>query len=264
MSQHTNLIIFVNGFTHGCSPFREYWMKNSAKTAEEKNEFVNAANNYFKEENQTLANLFIDGSCRQRSIFNYIGFTSASKRFKLGKKFSKVWLEKMQSTAAESKKIDVQKCTLNFVTHSLGGAYGEGMISFLLENNLKVNKAIHLSTADAFYIKVVNSSEKVTRIQLGVDRDWTIKRYADPFTRGEKLIIPTVDFYAEIIADHQLMIPNVSPKDQIKYNYHAWTKWDLKVFEAIKTLETIQSKELKPKDNSVTKNEYQFRFVKVG
>ncbi len=256
MSQHINLIIFVNGFTHGCYPFREYWIKNSAKTEKEKNEFVTAANTYFKEENQTLVNLFIDGSCRQGSIFNYVGFTTASKRFKLGRNFAKVWLEKI------NEKIDLENCTLNFVTHSMGGAYAEGMISFLLENKFKVKKAIHLSTADAFYIKPVKSSEKVTRIQLGVDRDWTIKRFADPFTRGEKLRIPAIDLYAEIIADHQRMIPNVSPKDQVKYNYHAWTKWDLKVFEVIRTLENIQSYELKSNDNRVTKNEYQFRFVK--
>jgi hypothetical protein len=73
-------------------------------------------------------------------------FSSGSKRYSMGRQFAAARLNNKQSKFYKAVFEDTRKIMV--VSHSMGGAFAEGVISVLKENKLNVEKVVHLSPAD--------------------------------------------------------------------------------------------------------------------
>ncbi len=166
-SPSNDVVIFVNGFwgTQKYSPATcnksAYWQLDSVhfkpKTKWNYNQFqsllfFNEVFDYFK----TKKIYFIDGG-------NFSPITNAQTRQRKGRKFAEKHLDSL------IKHFDLDKNSkIHFITHSMGGAYAEGMITcFLKEKKLKIGQIIHLSTSEAGSIKIFsNEFGPEKRIQI--------------------------------------------------------------------------------------------------
>lgn len=91
---------------------------------------------YFK---TNLKNIyFINGSSTALS--------SGSKRFKNGKEFAQARLKNKESKFYKNVFAGDRKIMI--VSHSMGGAYAEGILNVLKIQNVEVEKVVHLSPAD--------------------------------------------------------------------------------------------------------------------
>jgi hypothetical protein len=79
----------------------------------------------------------------------------------------KEYLEKVYGTITPNSKIHI-------ITHSMGGAYGEGLIEVLKNSGLTIGKVLHLAPADAADIKTT-ISEVEERVVMYSSQDGTIR-----------------------------------------------------------------------------------------
>lgn len=218
------MIIFVNGYTLGCQPFRPYWSSSNSP-----NEFIEAAQNYFNDFHLEPES-FVNGSGKW--------FGSLAKcRFKAGKKYAIANIAKYQSLLTISEKI-------HFVSHSMGAAFAEGMIAAFSENNFPIGKIVHFSPAHARKITISENTLSFIRLQINTTDDSIIERFADPFTSDEKKYIKGVTFFGKVNWDpwkyhpeHMEYVTKIGKKHQ--QHPHFDTKTFAFVFDWLTDLEEL-------------------------
>ena len=171
------MILFVNGFTMGCEPFRPYWSSSSKNPSE----FIDAACLYFND-NHILPQNFINGSG------DWFG-SMAWSRQSSGRNYAIANLIQLQKLLKENEVVHI-------ISHSMGAAYAEGIIEVLAANNINIGKIVHLAPADARNIQIKNT--KLQRIQLNATGDYVLERIANPFSKEAKLIIPNISYISNI------------------------------------------------------------------
>ena len=221
------MLIFVNGYTLGCQPFRPYW--SSSKNP---NEFLEAATVYFND--NTITNeSFVNGSGK------WFG-SLASFRYSAGKKHAQERINTYKSLLQKNEKI-------NLLSHSMGAAFAEGMIEVFCQNKLPIGKIIHFAPAHARKINVFPASQQLFRIQINASDDTILERFADPFVRGEKWMIPGIKLYGKVHWNPWVYHPKhmaYVQKNKRKHQQHP--HFDLKtyafVFDWLRDLERLSQK----------------------
>src|SRR5574343_538166 len=224
------MIIFVNGYTLGCQPFRPYW--SSSKNP---NEFFEAASAYFN-----------DYSIKNESFVNGSGkwFGSlASFRYSAGKKHAQERINTYKSLLQANEKI-------NLLSHSMGAAFAEGMIEVFCENKLPIGKIVHFAPAHARKIKVFPASQQLYRVQINASNDTILERFADPFVRGEKWMIPGIQLYGKVHWNPWVYHPkHMAYVHKMKRKHQQHPHFDLKtyafVFNWLRDLETLSKQNSK-------------------
>ena len=175
LPKHNDLIIFVNGFwgKQKMSPAkcaREcYWQYDSIAfkpretwnyNQRECEVFFQDAYAFFNTQNV----FFIDGG-------NFSPAASAAKRERRGRQFAE---NQLDSVVAKFRLDD--SSSVHFVTHSMGGAYAEGMIQHFLRKKIHVGKVLHLSISEAEDIETFRTEYGPSqRIQMISQNDATIE-----------------------------------------------------------------------------------------
>lgn len=161
------LIIFVNGYYNTRSNLsnpgvlKEYW-------EDEKHEdFKNLSAIYFK--TRLNQQIFINGADTALS--------SGTKRFNNGYNFAKDRLTNTKSNLWEEVMTDKDEDNhftrpIIVISHSMGGAYAEGMLSFFNKMKLNVIKVIHFSPADVNNFKPTNPN---VTYQIDINPDPVLK-----------------------------------------------------------------------------------------
>ena len=196
-----NRVIFINGYYNtgilsaltGQYGGEKYWGTS----------FVNAGMNYFGESSKTP--YFIDGRGKWNS--------SGIERFNAGVKYAKTHFSELISGLAEGEPI-------NFVSHSMGSAYAEGMISYFISQNVKIGEVIHLSSADSSDFKT--NSPNTYQLQYEYDPILLYKNF------GENDLIQGVKRFGIIKYD-----------GSISYS-HGKSKFDANTWNALKDLKSIK------------------------
>lgn len=229
------MLIFVNGYTLGCQPFRPYW--SSSKNP---NEFLEEASVYFND--NTINNeSFVNGSGK------WFG-SLASFRYSAGKKYAQERINTYKSLLQKNEKI-------NLISHSMGAAFAEGMIEVFCQNNLPIGKIVHFSPAHARKIKVFQASQQLFRIQINASDDTILERFADPFVRGEKWMIPGIKLYGKVHWNPWVYHPkHMASVQKMKRKHQQHPHFDLKtyafVFDWLRDLEVLSQKN-KPDQGSI-------------
>lgn len=206
-------IFFVNGYYNtgklqkwaGSVGGRPYW--GGAR-------YEQAAQAYFKDYATLTNDNFIDG----RGTWN----SSGKERYEAGYEYAKANFQKLTAGMAQGE-------TIKIVSHSMGGAYSEGMIKYLEDNGTyKVEKVVHLSMADVSDFKISTSP---TTIQLNHKNDIVLgyKNFDD------------FDFNTE--TDKAGIVDKGTMETA-----HADTKFDPNVFKELEDLENISFTQ-DPNDN---------------
>jgi pimeloyl-ACP methyl ester carboxylesterase len=128
-------ILFVNGYYNtgwlsglaGSVGLKDYWGEK----------FVKSAGMYL-ENTEKFKREFIDG----RGKWNSTG----EERFDAGYEYAKANYASITNGIFDAKGVQIE--TIKVVSHSMGGAYSEGMIKYLEEKGVNVEKVVHLSPAD--------------------------------------------------------------------------------------------------------------------
>ncbi len=236
MQKISKIIFFVNGYTKNCRPLLPYWTEKGSQ-------FLDAANQYF------------GGNCE----FEFVNgegpwYSSAKFRSNKGKLFANSFIPELKEKLSE-------KAEIYFVTHSMGSAFSEGMISRFMNADLPVKKVVHLSVADAENIKIADNSLKIQRLQVSISGDKTTRFYANPFAYFKFYKIPAVTIYGEILSNVETFHPTVSKKDQNKWNFHYDTKTFAYVWKYITVLEEIKSINQVSDEILLPKSEYLFKKI---
>ena len=113
--------------------------------------------------------------------------------------------------------------TFKVVSHSMGAAYSEGIVKFLEEKGLKVERVVHFSPADNGDFKA-STSPKTTQLEYSPDIVLGYKNFNDPST------IVGIDDYGQA--------PTPKGYDW-KYN-HALTKDDGIAWDALSDLDNMK------------------------
>lgn len=204
------VILFVNGYWNKDMPYagadagQEYWGRG----------FRAAAKKYFTAQKE----LFINGSNTM--------FSSGKLRFNEGRKLA---LERFNNPKSnfyqavfKEKGGDDQFLTpVCVVSHSMGAAYAEGIVSVLKEKGVPVKKVAHFSPADASDFSV-NIPARTFQIDISVDPVLTFKNMNDSL------------FIKGIVLAGQVENP---AKDVYG---HMYTKTAAYVWDWLEDLETIQ------------------------
>ena len=196
-----NKVLFVNGYYNsgalsiyaGSNCCENYWSKS----------FINAGMSYFGESGGTP--FFIDGRGKWNS--------SGSDRFNEGVLYAKNHYSEIISGLEKDEPINV-------VSHSMGSAYAEGIISFLISRDIKIGEVVHLSSADPSCFNAHSSN--TYQLQYENDPILLYKNF------GEKNIISGVNRFGIIKYD--------GPHD---YS-HGKTKFDPETWNALKDLKSIK------------------------
>jgi RHS repeat-associated protein len=242
------LIIFVNGFDGGVYGRIDKSKKSPTKIKYWGPSLIQG----FKRTYQDNNDMYVNGSDGN------LGASMAYQRYDLGYEYVMKNLDKIKKEANGE--------TIKIVSHSMGSAYSEGMISALVEKGFTVEEVVHLSACDAADIVIGSNPvgpdlwnyfqdetyakiKNITRYQIGIDRDWTLfgdwvgaDRYSTEFER----MIPGVTRYGEINAEYKLLgnnfikWMNYRPEKAIKsyneLNFHDWTKKNGLVLNALDEL----------------------------
>jgi RHS repeat-associated protein len=182
--------IFVNGYIKGkpdvtdpnsgtvisddILPKKPYWQGNGYSGPPD--QFIKAAHEYFKDG----MGRFVNGTG------SWFGST-AQGRQRMGRKQGKMMAQEiiadiLKLNSDENPNNNVTE--LNFVTHSMGAAFGEGMIEEfmkhpILRKLLEKGQIVHYSACDGDEIKISANSKHLNRSQLNYFNDKTLAK-ADP------------------------------------------------------------------------------------
>ncbi|MBT2622087.1 hypothetical protein [Chryseobacterium sp. ISL-6] len=143
------LIIYICGYWNKTMPYagtewgEDYWGDG----------LKSAAKKYFKSKKE----YFINGAGTK--------FSSGGSRYSDGKKLVNERLNNKQSKFY--KEVFLHQRDIMIVSHSMGGAFAEGMISVMKQKNINIEKVVHLSPADVSEFKVT-LPEKTFQIDI----DW--------------------------------------------------------------------------------------------
>lgn len=228
MDPDGELIIFVNGYWNSGSPtpgeisamganwpiIKQFLANNLVGTVGGRNYwggggvgYEKAAQNYFNDYTSLSSKNFVDG----RGKWNSTG----QERFNAGYEYAKSNFEKITAGMTKDE-------TIKIVSHSMGGAYSEGMIKYFEENGkYKVEKVLHLSMADPTEFTM---NTKPLTIQLKFDNDVVL---------GYKNLNETSN------TNPGTDISGVANTGGVA-DSHYLTKADPSIFEYAKDLETMQ------------------------
>ncbi len=143
------IIIYICGYWNKKMPYagtewgEQYWgigLKSSAKK-------------YFK----SAKEYFINGAGTK--------FSSGGDRYKQGKEFAENRLKNKESKFFQEIFKDERRIMV--VSHSMGGAFAEGVLSVLKNQKLNVEKVVHLSPADTSGFSVT-----LPQVTYQIDIDW--------------------------------------------------------------------------------------------
>ncbi len=203
-------IIFVNGYYNtgdgtmpksiaqnmiGTTGGQGYWGSS----------FVKSAQTFFNDNNKG----FVDG----RGAWN----SSAEDRFNAGYAYAKANLQTITAGMVEGE-------TVKIVSHSMGGAYSEGMIKYLQEQKIAVEQVVHLSPADPSGFK----SSSAPTMQLNLEND-AVLMYKNS---GSNYMIPGVDRYGQVSTDRNFVSDYM--------NSHADTKFQSSTWNMVNDLQNMQ------------------------
>ena len=212
-------VIFVNGYYGyewadnisggqiGHEAGEKYWGPN----------FLKAAKRYLKDESA----YYVDGAKTFVSSGGY--------RYDAGYEYAKANYGDIVNGIFDEN--GVQKETVKIVTHSMGAAYAEGMIKYLDEKKIKIEKVIHLAPANP---NGFNVSANLT-VQLNIEADPVLVLWSNDPTVSDK--IDGVDKYGKVSRGQR----NAAGLDM---GAHADTKWSASIFSMIEDLENIQFKQI--------------------
>ena len=238
------LIIFVNGYTGSydvenamkigmafgqngpytafklvkqCSAYKPYW-------TEKGDGYLKAASNYFDNDKNFQ---FVNGEGPALSTAN--DRQAAGRAFMTAERILEF---KNALSAGES---------INFVSHSMGSAFSEGMIEEMMKDEtlraaMERGKIVHFSAADASDIKISSNSSSLKRIQISTTNDNTLDM-ADPLTHDTDRIIKGVTSFGLVNWDINKIHPGHS-----KWDSHYDTKTFDYSFNWVKDLERINTK----------------------
>ena len=203
----------------GTRPLEPYWS----------NDFLEASKDYFNETNT----LFVDGTGKWDS--------TGKERYNAGYKWAK---ENLNTITDGIWKNGRQGCMLNFLSHSMGGAYAAGMIQLLNERNIKVTYSIYLSTADPMDFSV---SSKQYNLQLSLQNDVVLLLKNRLFRAMHDSLGGSVTGFMEFFNDYKISgvqrFGIVKTDRNLKsdlYLSHIDTKLDPTVFKMLWDLAHIQ------------------------
>lgn len=252
------MIIFVNGYTLGCEPYRPYWSSNKKYP----DDYINAAIKYFKDDH-VINESFVNGTGKWFA-------SRAQTRRKAGRKFAPFFLESINDKLKAGE-------TLKFVCHSMGSAYAEGMIDYLVKQKVPIEKIVHLGVADAKNIKIPVETRLIKRLQINTTNDIIIDKIANWFYRDEKKIIPHITRFGKVNWDpwhyHKEHMEYIKRKDlKFALDSHFDTKtfgftfgW-VKILEELKLKEEIGNRSSGNKKNPVyeiPRQEFQFESLMI-
>lgn len=165
-------IIFVNGYYNTGDGTMPKWMSDRAGNVGGQgywgSDLISGAQTFFGDKKTG----FVDG----RGAWNSTG----SERFDAGYAYAKANLSTITEGMVEGE-------TVKIVSHSMGGAYAEGMIKYLQEQKIAVEQVVHLSPADPSDFKA--SSAPTMQFNLENDGVLLYKNF------GENYMIPGVGTY---------------------------------------------------------------------
>ena len=175
-----NLVIFVNGYYNTRSGLitryiTEYITGNKGGKSYWGVDFVNKATSYLNDNNIQ----FVDG----RGKYN----SSGDDRFNAGYKFAQSNYANISSTLKDGE-------TVKVVSHSMGAAYSEGIIKYLLEQGISISQVIHFSPADPDDFSASFSNT----LQLNINND-AVLAYKNGFSSN---IINGVAKYGNVKTDN--------------------------------------------------------------
>ena len=167
------LIIFVNGYWNSGNPtakeiqtlgagwpiLKKYLADNLIGNTGGRNywggsRYEKAAQKYFNDYASLTSKNFVDGRGKWSS--------TGQERYDAGYAYAKANFGKLTAGMTKNE-------TIKIVSHSMGGAYSEGMVKYFEENGkYKVEKVLHLSMADSTEISL---NTKPQTIQLNYDKD---------------------------------------------------------------------------------------------
>lgn len=131
-SDTSNRLIFVHGLLGGGSPKggKDYWSGS----------FVKAAQKYTSSSSASFTNV------------KFSSYSSAKERFYQGESYAK------ENKEILTKGLDKTESELSFVTHSMGGAFGEGMASYFKQDGWNIKDVYHFSAFQASDIDANSTS----------------------------------------------------------------------------------------------------------
>lgn len=179
-----NLVIFVNGYYNTRSGLitryiTEYITGNKGGKSYWGVDFVNKATSYLNDNNIQ----FVDG----RGKYN----SSGDDRFNAGYKFAQSNYANISSTLKDGE-------TVKVVSHSMGAAYSEGIIKYLLEQGISISQVIHFSPADPDDFSASFSNT----LQLNINND-AVLAYKNGFSSN---IINGVAKYGNVKKDQIILL----------------------------------------------------------
>ncbi|MEN9302006.1 MAG: hypothetical protein RL264_435 [Bacteroidota bacterium] len=219
--------IFVNGYTGGGAvPYKPYWQGagRSNMKNRDKNEFINAAHNYFG-----------DGIGRYVNGSGDNIFSMACTRQAYGRKIGKSLAIEIKNAIKNGEDIS----EINFVTHSMGAATAEGIIEVFMQDPIlskfvENGQIVHFSPADADMIKISKNSQHLDRTQINYTGDITLTSKADIKSEDEfgGYLIEGVKKIGIVSADVNVLHPFI--KDKINYDFHDDTKTYKEAWNAVR------------------------------
>lgn len=171
-------IIFINGYYNtgdGTMPksIAEDQIGTESHEAYWGGKFIDKAKSYLKD--ATIQ--FHDGSGTWNS--------SGTERYDAGYEYAKAKFGELTANVLDAD--GVQTETLKFVTHSMGAAYAEGMIKYLEEKGVQVEKVIHFSPADPSDFKA-STNPKTIQLDYINDPVLVYKNFDDVLKSGNNRI----------------------------------------------------------------------------
>ena len=144
-----NKIVFVNGKIGGGSPpaGEQYW--NGRKSS-----FVQGAINYWSDKHIVFTEK------------DYSYFSTAQSRISAGYKYAEENFKTLVSDLQPGE-------TFKFVTHSMGAAFAEGIVSYLIGHGYQVDEIVHINPFQAADI-TTNASPNVKTVDYQNTDDWVI------------------------------------------------------------------------------------------
>ena len=193
-------ILFVNGYYNtGDGTMPSYISKNVIGTVGGKGYwgagFISGAQTFFND-NKTG---FVNGT----GAWNSTG----EERFNAGYEYAKANFSTITADMVEGE-------TVKIVSHSMGAAYAEGMIKYLQEQKVSVEKVVHLSAVDPSGF----TASSAPTLQLNLENDAVL--FYKNF--GENNMISNVDRYGEVNTDRNFVSDWANSHADTKFNANTW------------------------------------------
>lgn len=173
------MLLFINGYTLGCKPFKPYWSSSD----KDPDEFIHAAAAFFND-SKIVPESFINGSG------DWFGSMAWSRQAS-GRNFAKKNVLKYKALLEDGE-------TIKIVSHSMGAAFTEGLVSVFVENNIPIEKIIHFAPSDASSIKIDPKTKKIERIQINTSGDIVIEKIVNRYTKKDGFRIPGINKYGKV------------------------------------------------------------------